>query len=198
MQNLLTEVAPKALLVGLGLWAAANWVFIGPEVGKRIIVGDGHLAMCEQGYGEAMMAAAEQAIASIPSPQPDPQREAAARSLRQMQFSPMGQIFRLGEMQTGISVSDTLSAYEAEKSQAVAAYNQMVETVRERTQVRIESAGDFCGCVLTETVSTAQNDFAIFSGTFGVFRPNRLSDLDGLMARTQASGVCDYVTERGR
>ncbi len=197
MPTLLTEVAPKALLVGLGIWGLAHWAFIGGEVAKRQMIKDGHVAMCEQGYSDTMMAEAERAIAAIPTPEPDPQREAAAKSIRRMKFSPMGQIFRLGEMQTGISVEDTLAAYEQQKHQAVTAYDQMVEAVKARTDARIANANDYCGCLVTESVSAAQNEFAIFSGTFGLVRSNKIADLDGLMARTQASGLCNHIGERG-
>jgi len=195
----LGEVAPKALVVGGIAWAAVNWAFLGPELGARTIRADGHLEICKQGYGQNILATAEEEARQIPVPTADPQKEIAANSLRNLMNSPLGQLMKQTTQQTGLGVDldDAMGVYQAQKQQAAEAYAAAVEEVKRKTTTKLGKAGDFCGCVADEAVSQAQNDFAIYSGTLTLFEPNGIKDLNKLMLRAQANGVCDHLHGNG-
>jgi hypothetical protein len=57
MLGLLRDVAPRALVAGAALWGAANYLFIGPGIGARIVNVD-HLPVCERNHEAMILAAA--------------------------------------------------------------------------------------------------------------------------------------------
>lgn len=187
------EIAPKAVLIGGVAYAAINWALVAPELGPRILRADGHIAQCERGYKDSVLAAAREEISKIPSGAPDPEKEMAARALRNMTNGPMGHIFNFAGQQAGVSLQGTLSVYESQKRSAKAAYERALETAKAKTTARIGKAGDFCGCVAATAVSQAQNEFAIYSGTLTLFRPAKIRDLDALMVRAQANNACNHI-----
>jgi hypothetical protein len=183
-------LAPKWLVFGLGIWLVMNWVYVGPELAARILRANGHIERCEKGYRQSVSAAIQEEVSKIPLPLPDPQKEAAAEAMRNMMHSPLGNIMKFAGKQSGVDVNDALAVYEAQKRQAVVAYERAVEAAKQKTTEKLGKTGDFCGCVADEAISIAQNEFALYSGTLTLFRPGKIKNLDQLMARAQASGVC--------
>lgn len=191
MLGQISEVAPKTLLIGLLIWALINWAFLGPELGARQIRADGHIEQCERGYGEAIAAIAQEEIEKIEPPRIDAQREFAARNIREQLRGPMGQLFRMTGQQG--MLDDALATYEQEKKAAVETYARAVAAVKEKTTAKLGKSGDYCGCVADAAVSSAQNDFAIYSGTLTFFRPAGIRDLDVLMKRAAGSNACEHL-----
>lgn len=194
MFDKIADVMPKALAVSAVVWAAASYTVLGPEVGSRILRAD-HMPKCQAGFGEDIRRRAEAAIRSIPSPTPDPQKEAAAKQLRELQNSPLAQLAQrhplagphMGQMNSAIE------AYEAEKRAARAAYDDMVRRVRDATQTHLGKAGDYCGCLADASIESARTEFAVMAGTFGLVRPAKVRALDDLLAQQQAKGQCSTL-----
>ena len=176
------EIAPKAALIGAVAWGGINWAFIGPELGART-----------RGYGEALTASVRDEIAKIPLPTPDPEKEYAANAMRQMQRSPFGQLMNQMGGQYGVSLDSTLGMYERQKRNAKAEYDRAIAALKERTKTNLGKAGDYCGCVADEAVSSAQNDFALYSSTLTLFRPAGIRNLDNLMLRASAGNACAHL-----
>lgn len=187
------EIAPKSVLIGAVVWGGINWGFLGPELGARSLRANGHIEQCEAGYAEAMANAARDELAKLPSPALDPEKEYAANALRQMQSSPFGQLMNQMGGQYGVSLDNTLGMYEQQKRNAQAEYERAVSALKERTKTSLGKSGDYCGCVADEAISSAHNDFAIYSGTLTLFRPASIRDLDNLMMRAAAGNACAHL-----
>ncbi len=187
------EIAPKALIIGGLCWAGANWAFLGPELGSRTLRANGHLQVCERGFSQSVMAAAKEEASKIPQPTADPEKEMAAQAMRDMMRSPLGNLMNMATQHTGLSVDTAIGAYEQQKRLARQAYERAVQAAKDRTTARLIHAADFCECVAAEAVSQAQNEFALYSGTLTIFKPNRIKDLNVLMARAQSRGACNHL-----
>jgi len=188
-----TEFLPKALAFGALIWAIINWAFLGPELGARSLRANGHIEQCERGYGDALTASIKDEMSKIPLPTPDPEKEHAANAIRQMQNSPFGQLMNQMGGSYGVSLESTLGMYEQQKRNAKAEYDRAVAALKERTKNNLGKAGDYCGCVADEAVSSAQNDFALYSGSLTLFRPAGIRNLDNLMMRASAGNACAHL-----
>lgn len=193
MLSQIGEIAPKAVLAGAIVWGGINWLLLGPELGARSLRANGHVEQCERGYGDAVAASIKDEISKIPLPLPDPQKEMAANTIRNIHNSPFGQMMNQLGGQYGVSLNSTLGMYEHEKLRAKAEYERAVTALKERATAKLGKAGDYCGCVADEAISTAQNDFAIYSGTLTLFRPAGIRDLDNLMMRAAAGNACAHL-----
>lgn len=187
------EIAPKALVLGGLSWAALNWVVLGPELGSRGLIADGHLKICEANFGKDILASTEKEIREIPLPNISSEKEAAVQQLRTMQTSPFGELMNMFGQQTGISVNGAINRYERQKKQAINQYEAAVEIVKQKTTAKLGKSGDFCGCVADEAVSIAQNEFALYSGTLTFYKAKKIQNLDQLMSRAKATGACNHV-----
>ena len=193
MLGQLGDIAPKAVIIGSLVYGGINWAYLGPELGARVLHADGHIIQCESGYGDSVAAATAEAISKIPLPTLDPEKEMAANAIRQMQHSPFGQLMNSMGGQYGVSLDSTLGMYEQQKENAEAAYNRAVAATKAKTTAKLGKAGDYCGCVADEAISSAQNEFALYSGSLTLFRPAKIRDLDALMLRAAAGNACTHL-----
>lgn len=185
------DIAPKAVLIGGIAYAAINWAYLGPEFGARTLRADGHIAQCESRHQKELLASAGEQISSIPAPQFDAQREAAANAIRAQLRGPLGQLLQAtGQAE---ALEGALDAYEHQKKIAKATYDKALAAAKAKTTEKLGSSGDYCGCVADTAISDAQNDFAIYSGTLTLFRPAKIRDLDALMLRSQSSPMCAHL-----
>lgn len=188
----LSDIAPKAVVAAVTLWAGASYFVIAPEVAARVVRAD-HMAACEASYRTLALKAAEKKLTDIPPPVPDAGREATARQLRAVLNNPlMGQLGKLNI--PGVSSIDemrrVLADYEDSKKAAVAAYRASIEKLKADTATHLGQSGSVCGCIADEAVSETRTDWALFSGTFGLLRPASLRQFGQRMEKVASSGVC--------
>lgn len=193
MLTQLGEVAPKALVIGSLSWAALNWIALGPELGSRILIADGHLKICEANYGKEVIASTEQAIKDVPLPRISYEKDAAVQQLQNIQRGPLGKFMDMYSQQTGISVEDAINRYMKQKKLATDQYEAAVGAIKQKTTTKLGKSGDFCGCIADEAVSIAQNEFALYSGTLSFYKAKKIQNLEQLMSRVKASGTCNHV-----
>ncbi|MCM2396144.1 hypothetical protein NBH19_08635 [Rhizobium sp. S95] len=193
MLKLLSDIAPKAAVAAVVLWAGANYLVIGPEVATRVVRAD-HLPMCQRNFSEMTLNAAKRKAEELPPPAVDASKEMAASQLRALQDNPMMQeLNRMGLGQAfGIdqTLNMSLRQYEEQKRAAIEAYNRSVERIKADTATTLGKAGDVCGCVADTAISETRTEWAIFSGTLGLIRPAPLKAFDERMAQTFGAGVC--------
>lgn len=195
MLGLLRDVAPRALLAGAALWGGANYLFVGPVIGARIVNFD-HVPVCERNHKAMALAAAKDRAADLPSPSGDPVKEMAARQLREMMNNPfmrglesmggeLGGMFPIGKM-ADIAIVQQEQAAKAAKE----AYDRSVERLKRETATSLANSGTVCGCVADAAIDATRTEWAIWTGTLTLFKPAPLQDFDQRMAEAYASGRC--------
>ncbi len=192
MLKLLSDIAPKAAVAAVALWAGANYLVIGPEVATRIVRAD-HLPMCQRNFSEMTLNAAKRQAEELPPPAVDASKEMAASQLRALQNNPMMRdLNRMGLGMFGIdqTLNMSLRQYEEQKRAAVDAYNHSVERIKNDTATTLGKAGDVCGCVADAAIADTRTEWAIFSGTLGLIRPAPLKAFGERMAQTFGAGIC--------
>lgn len=198
MLGLLRDVAPRALVAGAALWGAANYLFIGPGIGARIVNVD-HLPVCERNHEAMVLAAAEDRVADLPSPSGDPVKEMATDFLRQTMDSPLMKglevmagelngIFPIGEM-TDMAIAKEEQAAKAAKE----AHDRSLERLKRETATSLANTGTVCGCVADAAIDVTRTEWAIWTGTLTLFKPAPLQNFDQRMAEAYASGRCTGI-----
>ena len=174
------DVLPRALLAAIGIWAAANYFVIGPELGSRVARAD-HVPACEANFRDMVRDAAREKHASIPLPTLDPMQEYAIRQA------------------IGIDVQGGFDAarrtYAANKRAAEEAYRLAKEEVRAWGERQAAAAGDVCGCLAEMAVNQTRADWAMFSGSLTLIEPEPVVSLPRLMAQLQRDGACKAEAE---
>lgn len=198
MLDKLSEIAPKALVVsGLAL-GVLSYTVTGPELASRIVRAD-HLPKCEAGYSEEVKRLAEAEIQKLVLPVPDARKEAAVRQLRELQSIPFLKFMErhpMAGVYTG-QVDTAMEQYEREKQKAVELYKESVARIRSATATHLGRAGNFCGCLGDAAIEETRTEWAIFAGTFGLIRPAKIADVDVLLARQRAKGLCASIKPAG-
>lgn len=196
------DVLPRALLAAIGIWAAANYFVIGPELGSRVARAD-HVPACEANFRDMVRDAAREKHASIPLPTLDPMQEYAIRQGEQLLNSPLMQWAQgasrgMGEA-IGIDVQGGFDAarrtYAANKRAAEEAYRLAKEEVRAWGERQAAAAGDVCGCLAEMAVNQTRADWAMFSGSLTLIEPEPVVSLPRLMAQLQRDGACKAEAE---
>jgi hypothetical protein len=186
------EIAPKSLLAGTVLWGVLHWGFIGPEIGNRMLRAGGHIEQCQLRVAEYMNSELQTAIAAIPKPTRDPQKEFAINQMRQSMSSPLGDLFRMTG-QAGL-IDNAVGTLRAQQRAAEQKYRETVGLLKAKTAKRLNRSGDYCGCVASQAVTThAGNDFAIYSGTLTLIRGDKVKNLDTLMKRAAGDPACQKM-----
>jgi hypothetical protein len=198
MLGLLRDVAPRALLAGAALWGGANYLFVGPGIGARIVNVD-HLPVCERNHEAMILAAAKDRAADLPSPSGDPVKEMATDLLRQTMDSPLMKsmevmsgelngIFPIGKL-TDIAIAKEEQAAKAAKE----AYDRSVERLKRETATSLANSGTVCGCVADAAIEATRTEWAIWTGTLTLVRPAPIQNFDQRMGEAHASGRCNGV-----
>ena len=81
--SIFSDIAPKALLASIAVWAGANYVLIGPEVASRVARAD-YLPICEGNFKSIMAAAGEERASQVRMPKLDAMQELALRKAREL------------------------------------------------------------------------------------------------------------------
>lgn len=188
----LFDTIPAGVAAAVLAWAGLSYAVLGPEIASRILLVD-HLAACEAGIHARVIATAEEKIAAVPVPEPDPSKEMAAASLRQMANNPMMRSLRQsgldGLIGIGSQTEIALQQYEAAKKRAVETYRGTVDRVKAETATHLASSGHVCGCIADSLVDETRTEWALFTGTASLVRPARIRD-DALTARMSEPGDC--------
>lgn len=195
MLKYLAEIAPTALTVSVIGWGAAHYFVIGPEIAARIVRAD-HLLQCERGYQELALKAGEERAASIPLPKVDAAQQFAADQARRMLNSPF--MHDLRGMSGGLggylgfdgAVEQTLALVDQQKRAAREAYERSLAMAKQETAANLARSGDICGCIGDLAIAETRADWAVLSGTIGLYRTASLAGFDQKMAQVQSSGRC--------
>lgn len=191
MSSQFAELAPKSLLAGAVIWSVFHWGFAGPEIGSRILRAGGYIEQCQSRLANIANSQLENAIAALPKPELDQRKKLAIRQIQSQLHGPMGEWLRM----TGQAsmLEDALEAFRAERMELESTYNKAVEIAKKKTTERLNRSDDFCGCLVSEAVSYAQNDFAVYSGTLTLIQNEKIRNLDALMKRSAASPACQQM-----
>ena len=184
------EIAPKALLIGAIGWGTINWAFLGPEIGTRMIRAEGLVQACEHNYRASIESSERLAINNLPKPTGSDGRRAVANLYGAFLNGAFGKFLDYGVPGGRAALNDTLSVINEQAREAKKKYEQTVAEIKAITTTRLGKSGEYCGCIADQAVSTAQNDFAIYTGTLAVFRPSGIGDLKNLMHLAQSSNSC--------
>jgi hypothetical protein len=195
MLGLLRDVAPRALLAGAALWGAANYLFVGPVIGARIVNFD-HVPVCERNHKAMALAAAKDRAADLPSPSGDPVKEMAADLLKKTMDTPLMQSLEsmsgeLGDMfPIGKLVDISVAQQEQTAKAAKETYDRSVERLKRETATSLANSGTICGCVADAAIDATRTEWAIWTGTLTLFKPAPLQNFDQHMAEAYTSGRC--------
>jgi hypothetical protein len=195
--NLLTDVLPKSALAAILLWAIAHYFLVGPEIAARVVAAD-HLPVCESGFKDIALAAAEQRARALEIPGLDPAKEIALEQLQAFQNNPMMRELRQmsGELGDIFGLDQTANAairqYEKAKERAKRLYEEELGRIKAETASRLGEAGSVCGCVADTTISETRSDWAIYSGTLGLIRTAPIEGFDQRMRLAMRSGACGF------
>lgn len=190
MLGQISDVAPKAVVIGAIGWAALNWALVGPEMGSRMLHAEGLVQTCERNYQTAVQSSARIAINNLPKPTGSDGRRAVANMYGVFLNGPLGKFMDYGVPGGRAALNDTLSVINDQHRQAQEKYDQTVAEIKTMTTAKLGKSGDYCGCVADQAVRIAQNDFALYSGTLSIFKPAGIRDLKNLMHLAQSSNSC--------
>lgn len=192
-----SDIAPKAAVAAMLVWAGANYILIGPEVAMRVARAD-HVPACERDVSALIAKAGSERAQSLPLPLFDPSQEFALEQLDAFRNNPMmkqlrilgGGIDPLG--MDGIANSAARQYHDA-KQAAKEAYERGLARIKEETATELGKAGSVCGCLADAAISDTRMEWAIFSGTLGLIRPAPLKSFDARMADAHRAGSCAAV-----
>ena len=192
--SIFSDIAPKALLASLTVWAGANYVVIGPEVAVRVARAD-YLPICEGNFKAMVAAAGEERASQVRMPKLDAMQEFAigqARELYNSEWMDQLRIMSGGKDPFGIDKGARLVLQEIEDSKraAKAAYEAAQERIRQETATTLGKAGDMCGCVADAAIADTRTDWAIYSGTLTFITPAAVKTFDQRMGQAFNAGAC--------
>ena len=192
--SIFSDIAPKALLASLTVWAGANYVVIGPEVAVRVARAD-YLPICEGNFKAMVAAAGEERASQVRMPKLDAMQEFAigqARELYNSEWMDQLRIMSGGKDSFGIDKGARLVLQEIEDSKraAKAAYEAAQERIRQETATTLGKAGDMCGCVADAAIADTRTDWAIYSGTLTFITPAAVKTFDQRMGQAFNAGAC--------
>lgn len=192
--SIFSDIAPKALLASLTVWAGANYVVIGPEVASRVARAD-FVPVCEGNFKTIIAAAGEERASQVRMPQLDPMQELALRKARELYNSETMDKLRIitgGKDVLGIDEGARLALQQIEdaKRAAKAAYEATQARIKAETATTLGKAGDMCGCVADAAIADTRTDWAIYSGTLTFITPAAVKAFDQRMGQAFNAGAC--------
>lgn len=197
--SIFSDIAPKALLAAVAVWAGANYIVIGPDVASRVVRAD-YLPICEGNFKAMVAAAGEERERSLAVPSLDAAQEFALSQLDAFQNNPMMGQLRGASGPLGTMIGDMLGIdratafarqqYEDGKRAARAAYNAAQERIRQETATTLGKAGNVCGCVADAAIADTLTDWAIYSGTLTFIKPASIKAFDQRMRQVFNAGAC--------
>ena len=117
--------------------------------------------------------------------------------LRRFQGGPLGQSMRDHPLEQlfgfGRSFDLLERQFREQRARAEDAYRRAIDTIDAETASRLGTAGDHCGCVADTAIAETRTEWAIYAGSLGVIRQDRIRDFDAVMARTSGHGDCAAI-----
>ena len=192
--SIFSDIAPKALLASVAVWAGANYVVIGPEVAVRVARAD-YLPVCEGNFKAMVAAAGEERASQVRMPKLDAMQELAieqARNLYNSEWMDQLRIMSGGKDPFGIDKGASLVLQEIEDSKraAKAAYEAAQARIKQETATTLGKAGDTCGCIADVAIGETKTDWAIYSGTLTFITPAGVKAFDQRMGQAFNAGAC--------
>ncbi|TAA53901.1 hypothetical protein [Shinella sp. JR1-6] len=192
--SIFSDIAPKALLASLTVWAGANYVVIGPEVASRVARAD-YLPICEGNFKAMVAAAGEERASQVRMPKLDAMQEFAIGQARELYNSEWMDNLRAmsgGKDLFGFDKGARLALRQIEdaKRAAKAAYETAQARIKAETATTLGKAGDMCGCVADAAIADTRTDWAIYSGTLTFITPAGVKAFDQRMGQAFNAGAC--------
>ena len=192
----ISELVPASVALSALLWSGVSYFATGPEIASRTVRAD-HLPTCEAGYEDAVTREADRRRAAVPVPAIDPMQEGALDELRRFQGSPLGQSMRDHPLEQlfgfGRSFDLVERQFQEQRVRAEQAYRRAMERIEAEKATRLGAAGDHCGCIADSAIAETRTEWAIYAGSLGLLRQDRIRDFDAVMARTSARGDCGAI-----
>lgn len=189
-----TDIAPKAALAAALLWSGSHYLLIGPDVAARVVRAD-YLPQCEDQYQVMVARAGEARASAVPLPQENTQQDMAAAQLGVLWSSPFmqelqalgggGDMLGLGAM-TDIAVGQ----FQAQKQAARDAYDAAIAQVHAQTATDMARSGTVCGCIADAAIGEARTEWAVYSGSLGLFQPAPVREFDQRMMQAFETASC--------
>ena len=192
--TMFSDIAPKALLASLTVWAGVNYVVIGPEVASRVARAD-FVPVCEGNFKAMVAAAGEERASQVRMPKLDAVQEhllGQARDLYNSEWMDQLRIMSGGRDWFGLDrgAGIALEQIEETKRAAKAAYEAAQERIKQETATTLGKAGDVCGCVADAAIAETRTDWAIYSGTLTFITPASVKAFDQRMGQAFNAGAC--------
>lgn len=184
MLKALSEVAPTSVIIAAILWAGLAYFITAPEIATRVARAD-FIADCENGVASSAQAAAQQII-----------RDSGGNVATNDQAAQgMGQINDLlnnsyGDFASkyGTNPFDALTGGALSRAQrqlegnAQAQRERVAATAKQARDTILATAPSQCSCQAKLAFLENRSDWALFTGTLGLIKPETVADFGGSMA----------------
>ena len=192
----ISELVPASVALSAVLWGGVSYFATGPEIASRIALAD-HVPACETGYEDAVSREADRQRASLPVPAVDPLQEGAMQEFRRFQGGPLGRSMRENPLEQlfgfGRAFDLVDRQFREQSVRAEEAYRRAIDSIDAEMATRLGAAGDHCGCLADAAIADTRTEWALYAGSLGLLRQDRIRDFDAVMARTSAGGDCSAV-----
>ena len=185
----LSEVAPTSVLLAFLLWAGLSYFVTGPEISERVAVFD-YIPKCKEDIALQAEQQEREILAQYDSN--DAGRRQAAQQLgglNQLFNNPMGDrsygnfIRKYGTNPIDVLTGGAMTRAQTQLQESLNEQRRIAaETARNYREKVISTAGDQCSCRAKMAFLESQTDWALFTGTFGVIRPNGVENFGSTMA----------------
>ena len=198
MLKALSEVAPTSVIIAIILWAGIAYFITAPEISTRVAQAD-FIVSCEKSVASSTQAAAQQIIRD--SGGNNARNDQAAQGMGQMNDllnNSYGDFTR----QYGTNPFDALTggafsrAQDQLESNARAQRERVAATAKQARDTILATAPTQCSCQAKLAFLENRTDWALFTGTLGLIKPETVADLGGSMAM-QRSTCLQRVIQNG-
>lgn len=185
----LSEIAPTSVLLAVLLWAGLSYFITAPEISERVAVFD-HIPACKESIAVAAANQERQMLSQYDGN--DAGRQQAAQQLgnfNQLLNNPLGDrnygnfINKYGtnplDALTGGAISRAQNNLQSTLNAQRKAAEEAARNYREKI---LSTADDQCSCRAKMAFLENQSDWALFTGTFGLIKPNGVENFGANMA----------------